>query len=453
MSLKLDESFLLTLPLQQIINKILEHKKDLLAVTLGQVIAALGTLFGMRLLTEFISPAVFGEYKLLLAAMSLMAGIFIRPFIQFAMREYHDAEKIDMVFPFLRNIRVMFRQYMFGVAILFAVIIYFSNGGLFIIPSYLLLVLPLVLVLSNAVELERALMVTQSRQVPASLVNIGRNWLVPITAVAMTMLAIQSVGFLFVGTIIALIGILWFQLKIDLETEVSGDRPAGMERAEIRHEALKYGLPLALGSVLSWLVHESDRFFLSYYYSQEVVGFYSAAYGLVSAPFTLATGAMVQFLYPIMFKASASGNQKSRFKVLKGMLITSSAICVIGVVLISVFDEQIVWLALGEDYRKEATGLLIWIAMGYGFLAVSMSFDLAAYGGKRTSDMLIAYGIAAIVNVSFNVALIPEFGAKGAVIATLLSLFFYLITMAGLFLYRERAIGESNVATRGSRKN
>ncbi len=443
-SLKLDKLFLLKLPVQQIINRILRHKKDLLVVTLGQLIAALGTLFGVRLLTEFISPTVFGEYKLLLAAISLMTGIFIRPFIQFAMREYHDAEKTDVIILFLRNIRGMFRKYIFGVAILFAVIIYFSNGGLLTVPSYLLLLLPLVLVLTNSVELERALMVTQNRQAHASLVSIGRNWLIPIAAVTMTMLATQSVGFLFVGTMVGLVGILLLQLRTELEIKVPVDGiSGGLELAGMRHEALKYGLPLAAVGLLSWFVHESDRFFLSYYHSQEVVGIYSAAYGLVSAPFTLVVGSMAQFLYPIMFKVSASGNQKSKLNVLKAMLITSSAICLIGVVIVSLFDEQIAWLALGEDYRQKATGLLIWIAMGYGFLAVSMSFDLAAYGGKRTSDMFIAYGIAAILNVSFNVALIPEYGAKGAVIATLISLFFYLITMAALFLYRERNFGES----------
>lgn len=437
--------------LQQVLDKILRHKKDLLAVTIGQVIAAVGTLVGVRLLTEFISPAVFGEYKLLLAALSLITGIFVRPFIQFIMREYHDAEVNDVITLFLRQIRGMFRKYIVAVAILFAVIIYFSDGSLHTLPSYLFLLLPLILVLTTSVELERALMVTQSRQIHASLVSIGRNWLVPIAAVLMTILATQSVGAMFVGTMVVLVGILLLQHREKPEIISQGDGAAGdgaaggMDLVNIRHQALKYGLPLAAVGLLSWLVHESDRFFLAYYHSQEVVGIYSAAYGLVSAPFTLVVGSMAQFLYPIMFRVSASGDQKKKSQVLKGMLIASSVISLLGVLIVSLFDEQIVWLALGENYRQQATGLLVWIAMGYGFLAVSMSFDLAAYGGKRTSDMFIAYGIAAIFNVSFNFMLIPEFGAKGAVIATLISLFFYLITMAALFIYREGHTGQNKV--------
>lgn len=197
-----------------------------------------------------------------------------------------------------------------------------------------------------------------------------------------------------------------------------------MATAEIRHEAFKYGLPLAAVGLLSWLVHESDRFFLAYYHSVEVVGIYSASYGLVAAPFILVISTMAQFLYPIIFKASASGDQKSRLNMLKASLITSSAICLVGVIFIKMFAEQIAWIALGEAYRQKAEELLVWVAAGYGFLAVSMSFDLAAYGEKRTPDIFVAYGFAAILNVVFNIMLIPEHEAMGAVIATLISCFF-----------------------------
>ena len=44
--------------MKTISNKLFSHKRDLLTVTVGQVIAALGSLFGVRLLTEFISIRV-----------------------------------------------------------------------------------------------------------------------------------------------------------------------------------------------------------------------------------------------------------------------------------------------------------------------------------------------------------------------------------------------------------
>ena len=101
----------------QIIRKVLQHKQNLSAVIVGQVIAAVGALFGLRLLTEFISPSVFGEYKLLLAAISLVIGVFIRPFIQFSMRAYHDAKQQGGLPQFMARIRSLFRNYIVLVAV------------------------------------------------------------------------------------------------------------------------------------------------------------------------------------------------------------------------------------------------------------------------------------------------------------------------------------------------
>ena len=60
-------------------------------------------------------------------------------------------------------------------------------------------------------------------------------------------------------------------------------------------------------------------------------------------------------------------------------------------------------------YRDQAVDLFIWIVIGYGFFAMATSFDLAAYGEKRTKDMLISYIIASAFNIFFNISLIPEF--------------------------------------------
>jgi len=164
-----------------------------------------------------------------------------------------------------------------------------------------------------------------------------------------------------------------------------------------------------------------------------VVGIYSAAYGLVAAPFALVVGSMAQFLYPIMFRASAIGSQKSKMNAMKVMLITSTVICSLGVIIVALLNEQMAWIGLGEQYREDAQKLFVWIALGYGCLGVSMSFGLAAQAEKRTLDLLIAYGTSAVVNVSLNILLIPELGAFGAVIATVFALVVHLGAMATLF--------------------
>ena len=80
-------------------------------------------------------------------------------------------------------------------------------------------------------------------------------------------------------------------------------------------------------------------------------------------------------------------------------------------------------------------GVFVWLAAGYGFLGVAMSFDLAAYGANKTKNIMVAYLVSAMVNFSLNLFLIPRLAAEGAAIATMIALLVYLLVMVSL--YRE----------------
>jgi len=428
--------------MNKIIKKLSTHKKNILTIFAGQTFAAIGTLVGVRLLTEFISPALFGEYKLLLAGISLASGILIRPFIQFSMREYHDADKQGLLLQFINSTRTILRYYIFLILLsagfLIGLFLYFSMS-----LSYLAIFMILAtFALRNSIEFERALSVTGNKQTQASTVSVARNWLPPIAIITTVILTNNESVYIIFSSTAAVLALIYFaQLSINFTaTPLKYTNSSTANYMTIVRSAIRFGAPLASVGLLSWLVHESDRFFLAYYHSDRVVGLYSAAYGLVSAPFTLVAGSMAQFLYPIMFRVSASDDPKKRLNIMKAMLITTSVISLLGVLLVGLLGEQIAWLALGENYREGATPLLLWIALGYSFIAVSFSFDLAAYGSKRTLDMFISYGISAVINIGLNIMLIPAHGAMGAVTATVIALFFYLIIIATLFFLKEKQI-------------
>ena len=48
---------------------------------------------GIRLMTEFINPSIFGEYKVVMSAVSVLVGFVSLPVIQYAMRAIHDSDK------------------------------------------------------------------------------------------------------------------------------------------------------------------------------------------------------------------------------------------------------------------------------------------------------------------------------------------------------------------------
>jgi len=198
--------------------------------------------------------------------------------------------------------------------------------------------------------------------------------------------------------------------------------------------AFFYGWPLALIAIFSWIVNEGDRLILINYHGSAEVGFYSVAHGVIATPFIAAAGIISQFLYPIFFRNSQSQSRIN--EIVTKLLPLNTAIAFFGVLFVFMFDDFIALVAMSSEYQFGAKKLFIWIAIGYGLFFISSSFDLAAYSNKKTSDMLIAYLVAATIKLILSFLLIPKFAGFGAAIATMVSLFFYLLSMIVIYYTR-----------------
>ncbi|MEA2115362.1 MAG: oligosaccharide flippase family protein [Thermodesulfobacteriota bacterium] len=417
-------------------EKLAHHRRRIIAVVCGQVLSALGTLVGVRLLTEFVSPAVFGQYKLLLAAISLATGILIRPVIQFVMREYHDAVRDDLRDQFCVIARKFFHLYMVGVSMMIALLLYGVYFHSFRSTFLVVIIAVALLLLQASVEYERALFTTRNKQTGAAAVNVAAKWGVPLAIVGAIFMFHESVHIMLLatmGVLLCIRGALIFTETISRDTVAVRKTHNTIDRGKLVREAFRYSRPLMVVGIFSWIVNEGDRYFLNYYQTQDAVGIYSAAYGLVSAPFTLVVGTLAQFLYPIVFQACSSEDPARHRRVIAEMLKVTITVCVLGLVAVALFGDTIARIGLGEEYRAEAAGIMVWVAAGYGFLAVAMTFDMAAYGHKRTSVMVYAYGTAAIFNIIFDLLLIPELSILGAAIATTIAFAVYLFVMASFY--------------------
>ena len=62
--------------------------KDGVWVAFGQILSAIGTLVGIRLLTEFVPPDIFGSITLLIATANLALGTLFTPIMQAALKYY-----------------------------------------------------------------------------------------------------------------------------------------------------------------------------------------------------------------------------------------------------------------------------------------------------------------------------------------------------------------------------
>lgn len=415
------------------------HRAALGAAVIGNVGAALGTLVGGRILTEVATPELFGEYKLALAGVSLVTGIALRPVIQFGMRQFHDEHREGRSGAFVAAFERRFAAYLviLCVGLLGASAVGAPWTGEKAAVTCALAVL--VLGTGSTLELCRAWAVTSNHQNRASWIGLLRAWCIPPVCILGIFACGQDVRAVLGATIITTVLIEVSQVrfrKLLREGASADDRRV----AALLPDLLRYAGPLSVVGIFNWGVHESDRVLLAVLHGEAAVGIYSAAYGVVAAPFIVGLGALAQFAYPLLFRRLAGDAARGERRVLATLVGFTSAAGVVGVATVALFANELATLALGPRFR-EAAGSMIWIASGYALYAMGGLFDLVAYGNKRTLDILLANVIAALVNVGVAWLLIPTRGALGAAMATFYSLAAYLCVMAARYAWVRFSVG------------
>ena len=150
------------------------------AVAIGRVLAMLGSVVGLRLLTEYLTPATFGRYKLALAGISLVTGILVRPFSLYAMRTWHDASASQSQDRFVEQYRRSFRYFVCAVGLVVAAAALVTGDVDWFGPADLVTAAA-VLILQALVDHERSILVTRARMRQVALIDTSTRWLVPIT--------------------------------------------------------------------------------------------------------------------------------------------------------------------------------------------------------------------------------------------------------------------------------
>lgn len=201
----------------------------------------------------------------------------------------------------------------------------------------------------------------------------------------------------------------------------------------ILRKILLYGLPLSLSFVLLDVIFTSDRLLLSALAGYSEAGQYAVAYNVPHQIIMMLTSSLNLAAYPVVIhtlehegQAQAEEKLKQYFMLLMGVAVPS----IFGLIGIS---HAFIPLLIGPEFVQASLQLLPWIGIAvlehclYLFY-VSLSFQL----GKRTGDAVKVVAVAAGLNLLLNTALIPRFGAMGAISGSIIS--YLLCLVYGYFL-------------------
>ena len=224
----------------------------------------------------------------------------------------------------------------------------------------------------------------------------------------------------FTGTLLVYLALLGYrreQLGLQL------DRP-------LLREMNRFGMPLVPSALLLWVTSFSDRFFLVKLTDTAEVGLYSVGVRIASAMVLVLTA--FRMAWPAFAFSIRDDNEAKRtYAWVLTYLVALAAWVAAALTLLSPW--LVGWLAAPRfESASRVVGPLAFAAVALGgYIVISIGIGRA----RRTQFNWVITGIAAIVNVALNFALIPPYGMMGAAAATVAA---YTVMFAGMAWWSQR---------------
>jgi len=193
------------------------------------------------------------------------------------------------------------------------------------------------------------------------------------------------------------------------------DRKFGIEKKMIR-----YGTPLIISMSAFWFLNLSDRFILLLLASSNDVGVYSANYDLIEKSLNfIIILTLLPFTPIVMKKWENDGVEKTR-KFIENFSRYYFSLLIIAVFLYILYLEPILELLIDPEYH-DGIEILPFIALSLIFFGLFQLYQYGLLFHERTDLISRTVIIAALVNITLNIILIPEYGYMAAAWSTLFS--------------------------------
>jgi O-antigen/teichoic acid export membrane protein len=183
-----------------------------------------------------------------------------------------------------------------------------------------------------------------------------------------------------------------------------------------------FGWAMALVRAIGAASFAADRFLLEFMLGTDAVGFYTAAYQLAQTTIITIGAGIGSATYSLAVRAVESGDAQAAQRqlarnstLLLALLLPAS----IGAAMVS---PTLAKLFVGPDYVGPVASMTAWMALAAFFFGFRANYlDHAFQLGHKTHQLLAVVAVTAALNLLFELALIPRFGAVGVAMANLVA--------------------------------
>jgi len=391
-------------------------------IVFGQAMAVLGSLVGVRLFTELLEPAAYGELAIGLTAATLINQTVLGPLGNGIIRFYAPAKERGDLGSYLAESRSLILRATGVVTVIMISVV----GGLLIARQtdwIVIAIAALAFALLSGYNSILSGIQNAARQRAVVAFHQGlESWIRFICAATLMSWLGATSTIAITGYILALTAVLSSQYFFFRKTIPLSSNPR-VDKKYWGLEIWKFSWPISLFGVFTWAQLASDRWSLGFFSTMQEVGLYAVLFQLGFYPIALANGMITQFLAPIFYQRAgdASDNQRNANVSNLSWQLTRLSLLATGVAFLATFllHTQLFGLLVAKEYSR-ISYLLPWIILAGGIFSAGESMSLNLMSQMKTQYLIKAKIGTALMGIVFNVAGGYLSGSAGIVTANIL---------------------------------
>ncbi len=402
----------------------------------GQLMAVCGSLVGIRILTELLSPVAYGELALGLTIAAIVNQIILGPLGGGIIRFYSPSIEQQDFWGYWNAVKKMVLLAT-GIILILVVIsvagLAFAGQAQWItltISAFVFAVLSGYCANLSGIQMaarQRSIVAIHQGMDPLlrSLMAAGLLlWLGMTSTVAM-------IGYAF-AALLLLGSQLYFFRRIIVNVN---DKKFINTKRDWQNEIWSFSWPIAIFGIFTWMQLASDRWSLQLFSTTQEVGKYVVLYQLGYYPISLIAGMVMQLLLPILYQRAGDATNSLRKRdatKLSWQLVWATLGLTMAMVLAAfLLHKWIFQVLVAQEYRS-ASYLLPWMILAGGVFASGQALASNLQAQLKTRDMMAAKIVTALLGMAFNIIGAYWYGMTGIVCAWLMFSIVYFLWMIAL---------------------
>ena len=402
--------------------------KKFFGFSIGPLISTFISVITVPITTYFIAPSEYGKASLFVTIQSIMLMIIYLGFDQSYVREYNEVEDKHkllvncLILPLFISlcILIFFPWY-------YKILSKWLFGDIYVLPIFLFAVSLIFVTFERfillSIRMEEKAVLYSSISILLKLANFVMTFVFIFILQYRNFLTVvysNLLGQMFIDIILIIV----YRKRVTVHIKYID--------VNYVNKLLKYGAPLAVVSIVGYLLNSIDAIFLKYLSTYEELGYYSVA-ARITGFLSMIQNAFSSFWAPVSFRWYKENKPIRYYEHVGNSLCMGMSFVT---ALIILFKELLPFF-ISSSYKDSLTIIpfLLFYPLMY---TLGITTELGMQFQRKSYLSLYISTITLIINIILNIVLIPIFGARGAAFATGISyiIFFWSKTIVSRNLWK-----------------